>query len=102
MTDEKLIELLGALEDRIKQHMDGVVDAAEERMKDYVRVQVEALETRILTEFHKWARPIEARIRGVELADGIFSERFAGLESRVATLEQHLLGGQSGGGGVKQ
>ncbi len=35
------------------------LQAMEQRLND----RIEAVETRLLTEFHKWASPLEARVR---------------------------------------
>jgi hypothetical protein len=48
----------------LKQHLIGM----EERLKGYVNERCEQVETKLLTEFHKWASPAEARHRTISAA----------------------------------
>jgi len=50
--------------------------------KDWILVQLERIETNLLTEFHKWAAPSEARqrthtatLRAIDLEMEVLSER---------------------------
>lgn len=70
-----------------------MTDEQMSELKGYIREQIEGLETRILTQFYKWARPVEARLRRLELSDSVVDERIAGLEGRILTLEERLLKG---------
>ena len=40
----------------------------EQRLKGYVNERCEQVETKLLTEFHKWASPAEARNRTISAA----------------------------------
>ena len=55
----ELRQHLDSIEERMKQNVSGL----EERMKQHVSEQCEKVETRLLTEFHGWASPLEARLR---------------------------------------
>jgi len=55
--------------------------------KDWILVQLERIETNLLTEFHKWAAPSEARqrthtatLRAIDLEMEVLSERIGKLE----------------------
>ena len=48
----------------LKQYLIGM----EERLKGYVNERCEQVETKLLTEFHKWASPAEARQRTISAA----------------------------------
>lgn len=60
--------------------------------KVWISQQLENLETKLLTEFHKWASPIDARlrthaaaIRAVDLEMEALQDRIAKLEGRQST-----------------
>jgi hypothetical protein len=57
--DAELKQFLIGMEERLK----GYVNEMEERLKGYVNERCELVETKLLTEFHKWASPAEARNR---------------------------------------
>ena len=55
--------------------------------KGWITEQLERMETRLLTEFHKWASPLEARqrthsaaLRAVDLEMEVLSDRVKNLE----------------------
>ncbi|HME07482.1 MAG TPA: hypothetical protein VKG25_10540 [Bryobacteraceae bacterium] len=57
--------------------------------KSWITEQLRAVETILLTEFHKWASPVEARqrthaaaLRAVDLEMEALSDRVANLEKR--------------------
>jgi DNA repair ATPase RecN len=52
------------------------------------RSQLEAVETRLLTEFHKWASPIEARQRTHAAALRAMDVEMEALSDKVKALEQ--------------
>jgi hypothetical protein len=94
MSDEQLQSLFVGMErhldkraDAIEERLDKRVDALEERLN----ARIEAVETKLLTEFHKWASPTEARLRGnaatlqaLDLELELLKERVKKLESRAA------------------
>ncbi len=71
MSDEQLQSLFAGMErhldkraDAIEERLDKRVAASEQRILAEMATRIETLETRLLTEFHKWASPAEARMRG--------------------------------------
>jgi hypothetical protein len=61
----------------------------EERLKGYVNERCEQVETKLLTEFHRWASPAEARsrtisaaLRAIDLEMEANSDRAKKLEGR--------------------
>jgi hypothetical protein len=59
-------------------------------MKGWIREELHGLETRLLTEFHKWASPLEMRvkshsaaIRAIDLELEAATGRISNLEGRV-------------------
>ncbi len=54
---------------------------------DRVREQVERVETSLLTEFHKWASPVEARQRSHTAALRALDVEMEALSDRVKKLE---------------
>jgi hypothetical protein len=57
--------------------------------KKWITVQLEGVETTLLTEFHKWASPVEMRqrshaaaIRALDSEVESLSDRLKGLEGR--------------------
>jgi hypothetical protein len=67
----------------LKQYLDGM----EARMKQHVSEQCEKVETRLLTEFHKWASPLEARLRTHSAALRAVDLEVEALDDRVKKLE---------------
>ena len=45
----------------LKQHLIGMEERIVSSLKGYVNERSEQVETKLLTEFHKWASPLEAR-----------------------------------------
>lgn len=67
----------------LKQYL----SAMEERLKSYVDERCERVETRLLTEFHKWASPAEARSRTISAALRAIDLELEALADRVKDLE---------------
>ncbi len=59
-----------------------------------VRAEIEAAETRLLSEFWKWGRSLDQRVRRVEHSDATTIEPLAAIEERVFTLERRAHGGK--------
>ena len=55
--------------------------------KDWINTQFERVETTLLTEFHKWASPAEARARTHAAAIRAADLELEALSDRVAKLE---------------
>ena len=76
--DAELKQYLMAMEARIISHVDEKFERVNERFErvnekfeqviSYVNERSEQIETRLLTEFHKWASPAEARSRTISAA----------------------------------
>jgi hypothetical protein len=65
----------------LREYLDG--------MKAELKADIERVETALLTEFHKWASPAEARarthtatLRAIDLEMEVLSERMQKLEDR--------------------
>lgn len=57
-----------------------------------LRAEIEKTETRLLSEFWKWGRSSDQRMRRVEHSDATTIERLAAIEDRVFTLERKSQG----------
>jgi hypothetical protein len=55
--------------------------------KQWIRAELERVETSLLTEFHKWASPLEARVRTHSAALRAIDLEMEALDSRVKKLE---------------
>ena len=91
--DRRTQSQLTALEERIQ----GQFTALETRIQEqfaaselHMREYVESIETRLLTAFHAWASPINARIRRIEVGESGVNERLISLEERLMNLEKRL------------
>jgi hypothetical protein len=63
----------------------GLLEASEARFRE----QLEGVETRLLTEFHKWASPLESRQRTHGAAIRTLDLEFELLADRVTKLEEN-------------
>jgi hypothetical protein len=61
--DEDLKAYLGAMETRLKAHVDGRLDAVEARLREFMTQADFDLETKIVGEFWKWRRSSDIRTR---------------------------------------
>ena len=52
-----------------------------------VRQEIERVETALLTEFHKWASPLEMRMRSHSAAMRAFDAELEAIDDRVKRLE---------------
>lgn len=59
----------------------------EERLVRYINQRSEQVETKVLTEFHKWASPAEARSRTISAALRAIDLEMESLSDRVRKLE---------------
>jgi len=55
--------------------------------KQWIREQLERVETTLLTEFHKWASPLEARVRTHSAALRALDLEMEQVDDRVKKLE---------------
>ena len=63
--------------------------------KGWLREQLERVETTLLTEFHKWASPVEARQRSHSAAVRALDLEMESLSDRVKKLEHRDEEGES-------
>jgi hypothetical protein len=56
--------------------------------KQWIAERLESVETRLLTEFHKWASPVELRVRS-HAALRAMDVEMESLAERVKKLEEH-------------
>jgi hypothetical protein len=57
--------------------------------KQWIREQLERVETTLLTEFHKWASPVELRQRSHAAALRALDAEVESLSDRLKNLEGH-------------
>jgi flagellar capping protein FliD len=57
MDNEEVVRLVTGMKDSMERE----IQASESRIKEDLTEQIRDSETRLLTEFHKWASPVEAR-----------------------------------------
>ena len=55
--------------------------------KQWISEQLERVETRLLTEFHKWASPVELRVRSHAAALRALDAEMESLGDRVKNIE---------------
>lgn len=67
------------MDEELKKYLDG--------MKRELREQMEGVETKLLTEFHKWASPSDARVRTHSAALRAMDLELEALSDRVTKLE---------------
>jgi hypothetical protein len=79
---ERIEERIEHVEFRIEQ-LDLKIDSVERRLEE----KIERVETSLLTEFHKWASPQEARARTHAAALRAIDLEMEALSDRVAKLE---------------
>ena len=90
MSDEQLQSLFAGMEN----HLDRRAEAREGRILGEVNARIaevnakiEALETKLLTAFHSWASPTEARMRGNAATLQALDLELEDLKQRVKKLE---------------
>ena len=74
--------------------LDKKLTALEARVDEKFDVKLERLETKLLTSFHQWASPVEAKIRkhreslrALDLGEDLLLSSLSELQERVAKLE---------------
>jgi chaperonin cofactor prefoldin len=81
--DEELKQHLQAMEQRLTTRIDEV----KSQVKAYVDERCERLETTLLTEFHKWASPVEMRLRSHSSVLRTLDMDFEALSDRIKRIE---------------
>lgn len=75
--EERMLARMGELSTRVAEQ--------EERLS----MKIEGVETALLTEFHKWASPMEARVRSHSAILRSLDEDFELLRERTKRLEDN-------------
>jgi hypothetical protein len=73
-----------SLTDEDKQWITGKLEKVEERFAE----RLEQVETKLLTEFHKWASPVEMRVRSHSAALRAMDVEVEAVADRVTKLER--------------
>ena len=84
-----------SLETRLRGDMESLESRLRgdmEKLESRVHADIEGVETKLLTEFWKWGRASEQKMRRVEFSDATTVERLSILEERVFTLERKVAG----------
>ena len=87
-TEERITAAVSASEERLTKRIDESIKASEERMVERIR----DTETTLLTEFHKWASPVDARVRGLSSMLRAVDADLEYLQERVKKLENRPTG----------
>ncbi|MDQ2899216.1 MAG: hypothetical protein M3Y07_05370 [Acidobacteriota bacterium] len=93
--DAELKTYLQDMEARMNARNDARFDAVDSRfeaMERQFKDALEATETRLLTEFWKWAKTLDVKLRQLQANDVATGERLTVLEERVFTLERKASG----------
>ena len=89
--DEDLRTYLGAMESRLNERTERRFELLNERidaMESRLNERVERVETQLLTEFHRWASPVEMRQRTHAAAIRALDTEVEALADRVTKLER--------------
>lgn len=93
LTDEDkqwILERLGKVEERFEERLGKVEMRFEERLgraEERSAERLERVETTLLTEFHKWASPIEMRLRSHTAVMRALDEEVETISDRLKNLE---------------
>jgi hypothetical protein len=71
----------------LKQYLIEMEERLVSSLKGYVNERCEQVETKLLTEFHKWASPAEARNRTISAALRAIDLEMEAIDDRVKNLE---------------
>jgi hypothetical protein len=71
----------------LKKHLIEMEERMVSSLKAYIEERCEKVETTLLTEFHKWASPVEARNRSIATALRALDLEMEAHEDRIKTLE---------------
>jgi hypothetical protein len=84
ITKQDLLDMEG----RLHKALHGEIES----LRADVHRDIEGVETKLLTEFWKWGRASEQKMRRVEFSDATTVERLSILEERIFTLERRVAG----------
>ena len=88
--DEELKTYFRLLEDHMvsmEARLSARIDSVELGLKGYVDQRCERVETTLLTEFHKWAGPLDMRVKSHSAAIRAMDLELESLSGRVQKLE---------------
>lgn len=71
---------------QLERDKEGIL-AQFEREREWTLAQLERVETKLLTEFHKWASPVEMRVRSHSAALRAMDIEVEAVSDRVTKLE---------------
>ena len=74
----------------LKLDFDGKLESMERRLKEHTEI----VETRLLSEFWKWGRVTDQRLRRLDVGEATTVDRLATIEERVFALERRMAGGK--------
>ena len=75
------------MDTELKQYLIEMEERIVSSLKGYVNERSEQVETKVLTEFHKWASPGEARSRTISAALRAIDLEMESIDDRVKKLE---------------
>ena len=75
------------MDTELKQYLIEMEERIVSSLKGYVNERSEQVETKLLTEFHKWASPAEARTRTISAALRAIDVEMEAIDDRVKKLE---------------
>ena len=75
------------MDPELKQYLIEMEERLVSSHKRYVNERCEQVETKLLTEFHKWASPAEARNRTISAALRAIDLEMEAIDDRVKKLE---------------
>lgn len=75
------------MDDDLKQYLIAMEERMVSALKSYVDERCEKVETTLLTEFHKWASPTEARQSAIKSALKAIDAEMTYIDDRVKKLE---------------
>lgn len=79
------------MDDELKQYLDAKFKDIDAKFMD-MHEELERTETRLLSEFWKWGRSADQRIKRMEHSDATTVDRLTNLEERIFALERRVLG----------
>ena len=75
------------MDTELKQYLIEMEERIVSSLKGYVNERSGQVETKLLTEFHKWASPAEARTRTISAALRAIDVEMEAIDDRVKKLE---------------
>ena len=80
--------LMKRIDEAVTKRIDEAVTAAEDRLIERIR----DTETTLLTEFHKWASPVDGRVRALSSMVRVFDADLEYIQDRLKKLENRPTG----------